>query len=296
MTELVVTACNGPVIPPVPAVKLPEMIAAIDGVLVPVPGERRVYHITFAKGDVEFHMRWDRLFGAKRTLFLYNGAVDLERKKRPIFQRSTWSREFDANVVNIEDPTVYLDPTMPIGWGQGTLDHYYSETVATIVDALARVIGSTSENHLHFGSSAGGYQAIVVGSLDAGSTVAVNNPQIDWTKHFVQRVVDDVVKFSFPGLSVSELREKYPTRVNALKYAAQHGGLKRLIYWVNAGFVSDVDDHLKLAITEYARSSQVTQDFGIEIGIYRDPERGHNPMVMDKTIHLLSRILQEIPR
>ena len=74
------------------------------------------------------HFRIEGDIEDKNILILYNGAYNgtAERKQKPVFQRSSWIKDLKALSINIDDPTILLGNGCIIGWGQGTLEDYYS--------------------------------------------------------------------------------------------------------------------------------------------------------------------------
>lgn len=121
-----------------------------------------------------------------RLLVLYNGAVDRSRSKTGVvFQRSKWFGEFHASRIHIADPTLLLHRDLTLGWGQLDRDQWGIPLYVKIIESL-RLVATlpNSDATLHYGSSAGGHQAIMTSCLDRGSRAFANNPQTDVTAYW----------------------------------------------------------------------------------------------------------------
>src|SRR5699024_6237673 len=67
-------------------------------------------------------------------LVLSNGAVNYQKKDPPIFMRSKWARELDANLIYLDDPTIH-NTGLNLGWGQGNVNEFVLETYSDLVKA-----------------------------------------------------------------------------------------------------------------------------------------------------------------
>ncbi|MEE2524668.1 hypothetical protein [Pseudarthrobacter sp. J47] len=239
---------------------------------------------------VVFPLRLHVKADSSRLVVLFNGAVDLSRKSGREFQRSSWTDEIDAHVVNFADPTIQQHPDMALSWGQGNLDHYYLESVAEIVAGICAAlrIDPQKRTRLYFGSSAGGYQALVAAALDPGSLCVVNNPQVDWTRHFHESHINRLLKVGFNGLTVEELRESHPHRADVTEYMYKIGNYPETHFWVNAAFEHDILNQLNVFTTGVAKGA-VHGDRPVHtVHLYSRTDQGHNPMFKVDTIRAIA--------
>lgn len=257
--------------------------------------DRQQFELVVRHRGVSFPLLITTKKDADRVLLLYNGAVDLQKKSSPIYQRATWVNEFDAHVINIDDPSVRLRPDVAIAWGQGTLDHYYSESVHAITNVITSSLGVSDPNrHVHFGSSAGGYQAFAAAVMDQGSTAVINNPQIDWLQHFMPTHVGRLLEVSFNGLSEDELRSSHSSRHDVTRFAELAGNFPNTHYWVNVAFESDILVQYRAFCEGAARCANLIENRLIETVFYSNPSQGHNPLFKHETVERLSKILTQI--
>ncbi|RBQ23052.1 hypothetical protein ALNOE001_11750 [Candidatus Methanobinarius endosymbioticus] len=84
----------------------------------------------------------------------------------------------------------YIDESIGVGWCLRTEDNYYLEIIAKIIEKIVKRINVKNEDILFFGSSAGGFTSVILGTMFKNSYVAVNNPQIDLKKyHHYEKVM-----------------------------------------------------------------------------------------------------------
>ena len=237
------------------------------------------------------HFRIEGDIEDKNILILYNGAYNgtAERKQKPVFQRSSWIKDLKALSINIDDPTILLGNGCIIGWGQGTLEDYYSLYFNNYLQTIYEVLNiSALRNKIHFGSSAGGYQAVVGASLDIGSRAIICNPQIDWTSYFLLSHVDRLRNISFKGFSISALQAMHPDRVNCMKFAKKNRNFPSIDYYVNSQFSHDIQNQLNHFVNEIGLGENQELLHGKEFQIHITHEsRGHNPPGKDDTVKLI---------
>ena len=131
-----------------------------------------------------------------RLTVLYNGAVSRDRCEDGIvFQRSSWKDEIPSTIVSFADPTLVLHDRMSIGWGQVDGQLFAPEQYKVILDVLRDSLSLPGRfETLHYGSSAGGFQALATAGYDRGSRVLCNNPQTDYSKYSVAWATNRVLK------------------------------------------------------------------------------------------------------
>lgn len=241
--------------------------------------------------DVKFYIRISGSIKSNNILVFYNGAVDLSKKKEKeyVFQRSSWDRDFDALVINVDDATARLASDIVIGWGQGNLDKYYSSYYNKYIQDILASLPSVNLNKLHIGSSAGGYQAIVGASYDIGSRAIVFNPQIDWSHHFYLGHSDRLRNISFKGYSFESLRSMYPYRLNCILMAIKLGNIPSIDYYVNTAFSHDVDNQLIHFVKSLYGQTDLLIKKEINISMYSNIVLGHNPPMKDDTIKYIKK-------
>lgn len=136
-----------------------------------------------------------------------NGAVaGRNGKKAPFFSGLGIARSLRLPIIAVSDPTLALDPDLPLAWYAG------SEDVPDLSHRLARVLDGLAQRHharlIVFGGSGGGYAGLLLATLlECRATVLVWNPQTaiaDYVPEFVEKYVE--VAFPSLGKVLSRVR------------------------------------------------------------------------------------------
>ena len=112
-----------------------------------------------------------------RPLFVsLNAAVtDEERRSKPVFSRWNYADIFRAQVLCISDPLVLQHPTLSSGWYLGAPGRDGVQDIVDIVAAVCRAIGLDASRVVFYGSSSGGFAALMAASrMERGRAVAIN--------------------------------------------------------------------------------------------------------------------------
>lgn len=250
-------------------------------------GTVRVDEVTV---PILFHSKNDPVDG---LLITYNGAI--QRSKAPdgiVFQRSSWLQDFDANVLQLADPTMCLHRKLQIGWGQYTKNQW-------AIDAYAKIVSEFRDHFdlapalksLHYGSSAGGFQAACVSALDRESKALVNNPQLDWSR-YVPAFVNALLRDVFDGEELNSVIERVPWRVNALKFFEYAGYTPELQILVNLASEGDFVNQLKPFLDELPTLALDSRRPRLSIEPYCDGLLGHNPLPKPYTIMRINETMR----
>ncbi len=117
-----------------------------------------------------------------RVLVLFNGAIN-EHKILPLnFQRWTWAEDFDATIVSASDTLVSPETGLSLGWYHGGAQDFATTTLRPIADALD-ALGLGDAQRICFGSSAGGFAAVMASILGWSDLSIAINPQTDITRY-----------------------------------------------------------------------------------------------------------------
>lgn len=237
-----------------------------------------------------------RKVGATKLVIFANGAIDLAKGKdfREIFQRRTWARGIDAHCLFFSDETTDITKDIRIGWGQGTEDHYYLASVARAVRDVSERLGiQTGSKRFYYGSSAGGFQALMLGAMDEGSTVITNNPQTVWTEYDFDVPVQRVLDSAYGGKTRDEVMELYPERVSAVRAFLHHQNVPRIHYLVNAASAQDIDVALPGLLNGIGELGDLLSEPSLSVHYYWDRKLKHDPLLKQATIKLINRFLAE---
>lgn len=229
-----------------------------------------------------------------KLLVCYNGAVDRARSASGlVFQRSSWIDDFKFSRMHFADPTILDHSDMSIGWGQLSSEQWGIELYVAILDALraASVIPSP-ESTLHYGSSAGGHQAIMTACLDRGSNALANNPQTDVTRYW-PRHQERLFKNIFDDDAVGTASvAAAPWRFKCVELFKKERYVPNLRIATNVSSERDYSGQL----LPFLESMAAVQPSGSRIGLenYWDEAAGHSPLNRKETVRLVKRELSRL--
>ena len=236
-----------------------------------------------------------------RLTVLYNGAVNRERSPDGIvFQRSSWANEIPSSVVSFADPTLVLHEKMTIGWGQADGVLFAPEQYSRILVVLRQVLNLPhAAKTLHFGSSAGGFQALATAGYDPSSRVLCNNPQTDFSRYSVAWATNRALKIhGFSNRSEYLAAEHYadfawrvevPKLYEKLSYVPQN-----IRILINSASKNDLEEQAEAFVTGVTSISSEPSTRGYEICYYFHPTLGHNPLPKSTTIDEITSQLSQL--
>lgn len=229
-------------------------------------------------GDVPLPCRLKLLDGAQTLFVMLNGAVDREKTALPAFARWNWGKILGGHVLAVCDPTLYLDDQLRLGWFVGRETFDPMQTLLRTVDRVSRALQVDPGRVIFYGSSGGGFAALLAAALrPVGRAVAIN-PQTDITGYYPQFVARIAQVFA-TGLTAQQCRDKYPLRWSALHgvcEARRKGRDLRILYAQN---LLDKGHHVRhylpfCAKLEAPPAGGLTVDQRILTHVYSSPE-GH---------------------
>lgn len=241
--------------------------------------------------DEHFYMKISVKEDSKRLTVHTNGAIDYTVKTPPVYQRSTWAKKIDANSIYLDDRTLHktTDPKFNTAWLIGTKDRHYVNDYSEIVKIIQNVIGIEDEQVFYWGSSAGGTAALKLATLHKSSTAIANNPQTNILTDNPRRR-DAIFRNVFHGIHEEEVIEKYYHRLTVAAFMKYHNHVPRIFYIQNNAFEPDLTKQYYPFIKEL-NEFHLEIDHKLTVWFYHDTERGHGPLLPDKTLEYLHTIM-----
>lgn len=154
----------------------------------------------------------------EKKLFVLLGGAASSRdfSKFPNFNRWSWADLFPGIVISIADPTLAADPELLLGWYVGTSEINVSKELAFLVDKIATANGIDRSDIVFYGSSGGGFAAMMLAPLIGGGATAVAiNPQTRIIK-YAKGPVNAFLSVAFPGITPEAAEINYPERLSAI--------------------------------------------------------------------------------
>lgn len=238
---------------------------------------------------------------SSRLTVLYNGAVNRERSEDGVvFQRSSWKDEIPSSIVSFADPTLVLHDGMNIGWGQIDGQLFAPEQYKRILDQLRDTLPLPNGfQTLHYGSSAGGFQALATAGFDRGSRVLCNNPQTDFSQYSLDWATNRALKLNgFANRKEYLESDKYndfawrteiPKLYEKLQYFPEN-----IRILINAASANDLVAQAGSFVVGMAEVSSTPSTKGYEIYYYYHPSLNHNPLPKPRTILEITKELEQL--
>ncbi len=132
-------------------------------------------------------------------------------RSKPVFSRHSWFDESQYNMICYNDPTRYDFKNLNGGWGIGTTETWHLENIAKIIVELSYNITNYEESNIKefsniffYGSSMGGFMAMVLSVLLKNSTSIADEPQFNVTDDGYWK---NLKRNIFKGLTEEQIKE-----------------------------------------------------------------------------------------
>lgn len=241
--------------------------------------------VIYKSGELEYHFLILPRRRSKQLLVFSNGAVDIQKKRPPVFMRHSWKEDFNCSLVFLDDPTIH-NLGLRIGWGQGTKNEYALEIYNEIIEVLTGKINVPDGQVYYYGSSAGGFMSMVLASMHKGSNAVVNNPQTSVKMYNAKASVPLLEKVYG---SVENAYENYVYRVKVSEAFKAYENTPSIYYCQNRLCHSDMKRH-------YTPFLKQVNEIGLDLGqlkllLYHDREAGHSPLGREETVRLIKNCM-----
>lgn len=246
-----------------------------------------LFEFCVLKNSEKFYFKFKYSLEHSNLLVFSNGAVKKKKKRPPVYMRSNWSDDFEANCLFIDDKTIH-DVSINIGWGFGRKERFYLDDYHKIVLQICKKFNYESENVFYFGSSAGGFMSTMLATLQPGSTAIVNNPQM-FVYNYDERAVNLLYSKLVPDLTKEEIEKKYIRRLSTVAMMRVKKNVPRLFYIQNRASVEDMVKHVDV-FNQKLKLYKMDSD-KIQYLLYYDEEMGHSPLDKKETVNIVNRIL-----
>ncbi len=230
---------------------------------------------------VFFPLKWD-FKGCSNTVIFLPGRTARGRKPVPVFQRSSYFDDIEANVISCFDPTLFWGDMLSLGWFQGRGSIFYGELVGDLLAKAVSVFKNKNENVFLYGTSGGGIPGFNIAKKIPGCTLYVSNIQTDASRYH-RRFFDEMIQVSYPRLKAEEVISRFSDRVSVLNIDASFN----LIYSQNKCDIFHYDNHFMPYFQAGSFSSLVNKKFYL----FNDQESGHDPLPKEYELSIISALL-----
>lgn len=237
--------------------------------------------------EIDFYFKVKLKEKSRKLVVFSNGAIDTNIRKPPVFMRSTWSDDINANCIYIDDRTIHSNG-LKIGWGIGKKDRYFLKDYNKFVKLVSNLLNIEPANTVYFGSSAGGFMSMAMASENKGSKAIVNNPQ-NYVFNYHKGSVNKLFSVIFPNEDRSDIIEKYKDRLSITKIISQNNYFPEIHYLQNRLCKSDMENQVAPLIKMIDRYNINSEK--LNFVLYNNKKAGHNPMNKQSTINYINGIL-----
>src|SRR5699024_11488926 len=133
------------------------------------PGEFKII-----KNNVDFYINIVLKENNDKLVVFSNGAVNRSKKEPPIFMRSSWHEEINANCIFIDDRTLHGN-NLSLGWGIGNEKRYFLHDYSQIIIRISVLLNLNVNNIVYYISSAGGFMSSNLYAMHRGTRALVNH-------------------------------------------------------------------------------------------------------------------------
>lgn len=222
---------------------------------------------------------------SKKVAVLGSGAFDRNKMQPPVFHRHKWFGDFDESVIIFNDPTLSLGD-INIGWGYGNQERHFISEIGDILKIIYQCLGIKTTSALYFGSSAGGFTAMMLASYMKGWAF-VNNPQTDIRLYFKTHV--DKLKCVVYG---DENIELINIRSNVVEWFKKNKYVPRIYYAQNLTCSHDMNKHFLPFLDQVRHIDERYFKGKLTTHLYADKERGHDPLEKRETLGIMRNIFK----
>ncbi|MBQ8790725.1 MAG: hypothetical protein IJZ51_05395 [Ruminiclostridium sp.] len=131
--------------------------------------------LTLQYKSTDYECFYYRKDTSDKLYVVFNGARKTGAEL-PVLKRWTYYSYIDGTLLNIADPMFRVHDKVKLGWYYGDDEDCYASRIAELAKIVAAKLGK--KEIIFFGSSGGGFAALLAACNCVGSTAVVINPQI----------------------------------------------------------------------------------------------------------------------
>ncbi|MGK9044811.1 glycosyl transferase [Mammaliicoccus vitulinus] len=244
--------------------------------------------VKIIKDDLDFYIKLNLKENNDKLVVFSNGAMDPSKSKPPVFMRSKWHEDFNANCLYIDDRTVHYKQ-LRIGWGVGREKRHFLIDYSEIAKRVAEHLNIAAQNVVYCGSSAGGFMSMYLATLHKASTAVVNNPQC-YVDRYDKINVEKLYKKIFPGRSRDYIKKQYAIRLSITSLFRNENYVPKIYYIQNRLCLTDVTRHYE-PFCNFLDKYEINSS-NIKFILYNNKEKGHDPISREATIDFVNKVLE----
>jgi hypothetical protein len=224
---------------------------------------------------------WLDFKGSRKWVVFFPGACRRDLPP-PIFQRSSYSKLLEANVISLFDPSLILFRHLTNSWFSGGPQKHYALIIANLLRDFFKTREVDPEDVIYYGSSAGGIPAVIASSVNIGSKVCIANIQVESIRHcaFV-----NMTKLLFPGILPQDVFDTYRSRFDIKPHLSSSS---TLFYFQNISDRFHYKNHF-VPFSLWRKESSPSNN--VFLYTYDDAKIGHGPISKQHEIELINNVM-----
>jgi poly(ribitol-phosphate) beta-N-acetylglucosaminyltransferase len=244
----------------------------------------KLFELQVNKNHVKYEFLVRFSSNNKNLICFGSGAYYPKKFSPPVYNRHRWQSEFEESVIYYNDPTLYNNSKITLGWGVGKNEEWYLLSISEIIRILASKNRVTPENILFFGSSGGGFTSIILSTLFKNSAAIVNNPQV-FVMNYNKAHIDNMMEACFDNSDLDTVLNEYGHRFDAIRMFKREGYIPPINYLINIDSKADVINQLMPFINSLLSFDNFNHQ--MKVLSYPNPE-GHNGLLeKEDTLQLI---------
>jgi len=228
---------------------------------------------------------------SKKLIVVFPSAISRDASDtRPIFHRWSWAEEFDSNFICLSDPSFDILDLLG-GWFLVNGERDLFKELKNIIINFAEMYDIEERNITFYGSSMGGFGALMLSSFFPKSLSVAEVPQIDLRHYPWKSAIRAIEEKCLSGKSINEFYEQFPERVSVIDRFKDNG------VFSNIEIISNAHDIEVSSISSfyefYLKNSNVFSyvgNFGITI---TNKVSGHRPLPKNIAVRMLKFLMRK---
>lgn len=230
-----------------------------------------------------------------KLVIVNQSAIDVSRQSPPVYQRWKWADDFNATVLILNDPMLYIGDRLNGGWMVGSKE---VDLIYLFVQEVKKVLKKMRMNNndvVFYGGSAGGFTSLQMASCLRNSTAIVDIPQTDLTRY--QHITQIIRAFEagFGVNSYKEIKDNFLERLSVIPRMKKENSEFNLIFLQNINDEHHVRVHFIPLIKYISKRTRINYSCFI-YDIMHPVRGGHYPLGRYETTTVVNEVLRLTPR
>lgn len=211
------------------------------------------------------------------VVVFFNGATTGELTGRSNFMRWSWGYNAGISFISFDDPVVSCTKLTNLGWYIGTKDIDVQKVINEILQHIIASNNIAPNRVVFYGSSGGGFAAIMAATRLRGSIAIAINPQTNILNYHRKSYEKILKNFFCNNSELERAHTKYLSRFSTIEYSNISKYIPNIIYIQNTQDSFHVNNHYIPFHKFYIDSTRGIGNFKnrLHIRLFND-EKGHS--------------------